>query len=1143
MSLLHYCRAKKFRDRRKAQGYKYLKVALSKDEAEEKRLYNRLKKRESRQRLSDMQKEEVKHYDRERHKPPLTEEIKVTFLPSIVKASQRVRKVFPRSPRKCVMVLRHVLKSTLKSPRKKLLFHEHGVLKAGQSPVKKKPGKYIIKNLKSLKRNKDFYQHQKFVSDLKQRYSSLRKASVQLGLRWNTLQRMCAYPQKSEDSGSIPDFYINSDVTVTLPDKKYVGVNYLNRTVAAAHEEYVNTSGSTVSFSKFYRLKPKRVKLQSKIPQRQCICEVCANASLGLEALSQAGVKVWSNDLRSITKRTMCQTPNTDMKCVTRKCDKCGVQNVLEELIKGDVTRKISWKRWTYVTQNKEKVTRKLVLTHIAGNVEQLIEMITNDLIPLSLHLFNADWQQKQFSNLIKDVPDDTLVQVLDFAKNYLCSFQDEPQGCYWDHQQVTLHPIVCYYKDPQGNVVTEEIMCISDDLKHDSYAVQKFEDATMNHFKEKNMSFGNIVQFSDQCPGQYKSHVPFEHLSCCNKKQRLYFGSRHGKGPADGAIGRVKKAVTDAVRSRRAIVTNGKDFYKFCIDNLETTNEKQFQQHFCYIPKIVRKQKSKGKTIPGTRKIHQVRMVEHGIIEIRNVGCTCQKCLRLSTDVPCPNEDRVGPWKRVDVLGKSTKKKINNKNPENIIPGSASKCAKMAEPTEKTPRQESSAQIERPGRVTRSAKRTIEGRATSKSNDSVDTTPHRVTRSVSSRKLHTSTPVKSGSRAIAKKTTCIDDSGKSSHQAANTKTAQEDNTMSRANGNVCQTKSASARKTTSVTTKKGTVSKKMTTWGKIQAHLSRCKTFEDMEDYIKKYRGPELSTDHLKLKIPKAKVDQNSLKYIPSDVTGFLPVSTLGDGNCFPRALSTLVFGNQFHFQEMRGRIVYEGVQNMKEYLRQNYLSHGANVTSYSRATLSEIYTQYSDEYQAGTPINSKLVKQVFENELLKVAKNSSYCGVWQIFMAANILKKPIVSHYPQGLNPNITNDLNRTMYPLEPSTKPAAHILWTYMNRSSGFPNHFVPLLPITKCLDASDQEKLDIPVPNRPQNIDVDTSKHLCNANDILAADNVSTSCIIPSDDEDVDEQLHSTVESIIDNLHININPDWWNLTIDEIEPIDSVQQVNR
>ena len=67
---------------------------------------------------------------------------------------------------------------------------------------------------------------------------------------------------------------------------------------------------------------------------------------------------------------------------------------------------------------------------------------------------------------------------------------------------------------------------------------------------------------------------------------------------------------------------------------------------------------------------------------------------------------------------------------------------------------------------------------------------------------------------------------------------------------------------------------------------------------------------------------------------------TTLGDGNCFPRALSTLVYGNQFHFHEMWGRLVYEGVQDINEYVKQTYLSHGANVASYSRATLSEVFT-----------------------------------------------------------------------------------------------------------------------------------------------------------------------------------------------------------
>ncbi len=66
--------------------------------------------------------------------------------------------------------------------------------------------------------------------------------------------------------------------------------------------------------------------------------------------------------------------------------------------------------------------------------------------------------------------------------------------------------------------------------------------------------------------------------------------------------------------------------------------------------------------------------------------------------------------------------------------------------------------------------------------------------------------------------------------------------------------------------------------------------------------------------------------------------------------------------------------------------------------------------------------------------------------FQAANVLKRPIVSHYPTGLNPNIEADLSRTIFPLESSKMSECHILWTYLNRIDGVPNHFVPLLPMS-------------------------------------------------------------------------------------------------
>ncbi len=124
-------------------------------------------------------------------------------------------------------------------------------------------------------------------------------------------------------------------------------------------------------------------------------------------------------------------------------------------------------------------------LVSLNGSVNQLIDLCAQDLQNIALHLFYADWQCKQFQKLIGNLPDNVLVQVHDFAKNYLCEFQDEVQGSFWDHSQVTIHPTICYYKNESGKLITEEVVCITGDLKHDSYAVQKLEQIVDRHFTE----------------------------------------------------------------------------------------------------------------------------------------------------------------------------------------------------------------------------------------------------------------------------------------------------------------------------------------------------------------------------------------------------------------------------------------------------------------------------------------------------------------------------------------------------------------------------------------------------------------------------------------------------------------------------------
>ncbi|VDI80010.1 Hypothetical predicted protein [Mytilus galloprovincialis] len=78
-----------------------------------------------------------------------------------------------------------------------------------------------------------------------------------------------------------------------------------------------------------------------------------------------------------------------------------------------------------------------------------------------------------------RNLPADWVLIGADFAENYRTFYQDEIQAAHWQYQQITVHPIVAYLKCPEEqcrdtSLVTESIVCITDDLTHIASAVHK---------------------------------------------------------------------------------------------------------------------------------------------------------------------------------------------------------------------------------------------------------------------------------------------------------------------------------------------------------------------------------------------------------------------------------------------------------------------------------------------------------------------------------------------------------------------------------------------------------------------------------------------------------------------------------------------
>ena len=222
------------------------------------------------------------------------------------------------------------------------------------------------------------------------------------------------------------------------------------------------------------------------------------------------------------------------------------------------------WESDTYQHRNGKNVSRKTYITKKATFAE-LVDHLCTLLVTYARHMFDARWQQKAFAFIKDKFKPTELVSVIDFSENYTTFFQDAVQASYWVNTQVTLFQIVVWYKYSctESPTVREYIVFISNDLKHDYNAVHLFQTIAYGFVcNNRGVRINRIIEFSDGCASQFKSHGPFADISNSIQDfgvpiERHFFGSPHGKNDSDGVSGVIKSAVRRAVTTNRCTVSS----------------------------------------------------------------------------------------------------------------------------------------------------------------------------------------------------------------------------------------------------------------------------------------------------------------------------------------------------------------------------------------------------------------------------------------------------------------------------------------------------------------------------------------------------------------------------------------------------------
>ena len=228
-------------------------------------------------------------------------------------------------------------------------------------------------------------------------------------------------------------------------------------------------------------------------------------------------------------------------------------------------------------------------------------------------------------------------MRVIDFAKNYAHFSQNEPQSAHWNRRQTTTHPICINFRCTEENcnqIVTLEMVCFTEDLKHDPYAVKTFEEAAENYLRRIGISMTAIFQWSDNCINQYKSKYTFDILSeSVTPKMWNYYGEKHGKSAADRIIGRLKMKIDQEIRSGTVTLDTTDELYNYCVNKLETQPTvgcQHYRRHYILIKEILdQKRQSNHPLLQKSLKIHSVRPTGiPGVIEKQELSCMCDICL-----------------------------------------------------------------------------------------------------------------------------------------------------------------------------------------------------------------------------------------------------------------------------------------------------------------------------------------------------------------------------------------------------------------------------------------------------------------------------------------------------------------------------------
>jgi hypothetical protein len=340
-------------------------------------------------------------------------------------------------------------------------------------------------------------------------------------------------------------------------DKYYSQKRYMRYSLRETHALYVNDHPELpIGLSKFCALRPANVLTSSETPHNICLCQHHENVKFLCECLSKTLPEFpsWSHDF---VNHFVC-SPESEL-CMMGNCSNC--PNPLDHFCSiSDLGKSITWFQWERIdvavknSNKKLKVDKRMTKVCKEGSVQDAIICFKEKLPSFLEHVFVKRCQQHYFEHKIANLTEKEAVMQVDFSQNFTCKYQDEVQAANWDHEQVTIFPIVIW-TNVNGERKCESHVIVSDDLAHEKTSIAVFVNTAVEKFiLQSHKNIEQIFVFSDGPRSQFRNKFMSHFLGKMSKNVFLqwnFFAASHGKGPVDGVGGTVKRVVWKAIKTR----------------------------------------------------------------------------------------------------------------------------------------------------------------------------------------------------------------------------------------------------------------------------------------------------------------------------------------------------------------------------------------------------------------------------------------------------------------------------------------------------------------------------------------------------------------------------------------------------------------